>query len=205
MNADYILDELKILFPNAKCELIHETPFQLLVAVVLSAQTTDAAVNKITPQLFSLYGDPYKMPNASVEYIETQIKTIGLYRNKAKSLVSLSKDIVNRFDGIVPESMKDLTSLAGVGRKSANVVRGVCFNIPSMPVDTHVNRISKRLGFAKKDDSIEKVEMKLKRKIKRDRWNEAHHLMIFFGRYHCFARNPLCENCPFQSICKKDK
>ncbi len=205
MDSDRILNQLQQMFPNARCELNHESPFQLLVAVVLSAQTTDAAVNKITPALFESYPDAYTMSQASIEEIESKIKSIGLYHNKAKSLIALSKELVASYDGVVPSSMKQLTKLAGVGRKSANVVRGVCFDIPSMPVDTHVNRISKRLGFAKKNDTVEQVETKLKRKIKRERWNQAHHLMIFFGRYHCLARNPLCDKCPFIEICRKDK
>ena len=205
MDANYILDTLEKMFPNVKCELNHSSPFQLLVAVVLSAQTTDAAVNKVTPALFDLYPDAYSMSNASIEDIEAKIKTIGLYHNKAKSLKILSKQLIEMYDGEVPKSMKQLTKLAGVGRKSANVVLGVCYDVPSMPVDTHVNRIAKRLGFAKKDDTLIQVETKLKRKIDRSRWNHAHHLLIFFGRYHCFARNPKCDSCPFIDICKKEK
>ena len=145
------------------------------------------------------------MANADIKDIEDKIKRIGLYRNKARSIQNLSKSLLTSFDGNVPQSMKDLTSLAGVGRKTANVVRSVCFDIPSIAVDTHVERISKRLGLAKVYDSVEVVEQKLKRKIKRERWNKAHHLFIFFGRYFCTARNPQCNNCPFQNICKKEK
>lgn len=205
MTTDEILDILEIMFPDAHCELIHETPFQLLVAVVLSAQTTDAAVNKITPALFEAFPTPQAMADADIKEIENKIRRIGLYRNKARSVQNLSKSLVESFDGVVPETMKQLTSLAGVGRKTANVVRSVCFDIPSIAVDTHVERISKRLGLAKVQDSVEVVEQKLKRKLRRERWNRAHHLFIFFGRYHCTARNPKCEGCPFQSFCKKDK
>ena len=193
------------MFPDAHCELIHKNPFELLVAVVLSAQTTDNAVNKVTPALFESFPDPKTMANADIKDIEDKIKRIGLYRNKARSIQNLSKSLLTSFDGNVPQSMKDLTSLAGVGRKTANVVRSVCFDIPSIAVDTHVERISKRLGLAKVYDSVEVVEQKLKRKIKRERWNKAHHLFIFFGRYFCTARNPQCNNCPFQNICKKEK
>lgn len=205
MTTDEILDILETMFPDAHCELIHETPFQLLVAVVLSAQTTDAAVNKITPALFEAFPTPQAMADADIKEIENKIRRIGLYRNKARSVQNLSKSLVESFDGVVPETMKQLTSLAGVGRKTANVVRSVCFDIPSIAVDTHVERISKRLGLAKVQDSVEVVEQKLKRKLRRERWNRAHHLFIFFGRYHCTARNPKCEGCPFQSFCKKDK
>lgn len=205
ITTDEILDQLEIMFPDAHCELIHKNPFELLVAVVLSAQTTDNAVNKVTPALFESFPDPKTMANADIKDIEDKIKRIGLYRNKARSIQNLSKSLLTSFDGNVPQSMKDLTSLAGVGRKTANVVRSVCFDIPSIAVDTHVERISKRLGLAKVYDSVEVVEQKLKRKIKRVRWNKAHHLFIFFGRYFCTARNPQCNNCPFQNICKKEK
>ena len=205
MTTDEILDILEEMFPNAECELIHKNAFELLIAVVLSAQTTDASVNKITPGLFEAFPTPQALADADIKDVENKIRRIGLYRNKAHSIKELSRALVENFDGVVPETMKELKSLAGVGRKTANVVRSVCFDIPSIAVDTHVERISKRLGLAKPQDSVEKVEEKLKRKIKRERWNRAHHLFIFFGRYHCTARNPKCESCPFQSFCKKDK
>lgn len=205
MNTDWILDEMEKLFPNAHCELNHQTPFQLLVAVVLSAQTTDEAVNKVTPALFAQYPTSQDMAQAEIKDIEKYIKRIGLYRNKARSVSNLSKDLEEKFNGEVPSSYKELMSLAGVGRKTANVVRSVAFDIPSFAVDTHVDRISKRLGLAKPYDSVEKVEEKLKRKIRRERWNQGHHDFIFFGRYLCHSRNPECERCPFQNICKKDK
>lgn len=205
MTTDEILDILETMFPNAHCELEHKNPFELLVAVVLSAQTTDAAVNKVTPALFEAFPTPQAMAEADIKDIEDKIRRIGLYRNKARSIKNLSQSLLDTFDGVVPEDMKKLTSLAGVGRKTANVVRSVCFDIPSIAVDTHVERISKRLGLAKVSDSVEVVEQKLKRKLRRERWNRAHHLFIFFGRYFCTARNPKCEDCPFQSFCKKDK
>lgn len=205
MTTDEILDILADMFPDAHCELTHRNPFELLVAVVLSAQTTDVAVNKITPALFEAFPTPQAMVDADLKDIETKIKKIGLYRTKARSVQALSQSLLDNFDGIVPSSMRDLTTLAGVGRKTANVVRSVCFDIPSIAVDTHVDRISKRLGLAKVQDSVEAVEIKLKRKLKRERWNHAHHLFIFFGRYHCMSRNPQCDGCPFLSFCKKDK
>lgn len=205
MNVDEILDIMKAYYPNAKCELVHRNAYELLVAVVLSAQTTDASVNKVTPALFKTYPDAFALAQGEISDIEDKIHHIGLYRNKAKSLSLLAKDLVKRFNGEVPMSMKDLTSLAGVGRKTANVVRAVWFDIPSMPVDTHVNRIAKRLGLAKVNDDLEAVERKLKRKIRRERWNEAHHLFIFFGRYHCMARNPKCDQCLLKDKCKIEK
>lgn len=205
IDSNWILDTLEDMFPDAHCELIHRNGFELLCAVVLSAQTTDAAVNKITPALFARFPDAKTMAEAPLSEIESSIRTIGLYRNKARSLKQLSQSLLDCFDGEIPMSMKDLTSLAGVGRKTANVIRSVWFDIPAIAVDTHVERISKRLGLAKPLDSVEDVERKLKRKIKRERWNRAHHLFIFFGRYHCYARSPKCENCPFQEICRKTK
>lgn len=205
MNTNEILDVMKEYFPNAKCELIHHNAFELLVAVVLSAQTTDASVNKVTPALFAAYPDAFALAKGDIKDIEAKLRHLGLYRNKAKSLSSLGKDLVERFNGEVPSSMKELTSLAGVGRKTANVVRAVWFNIPSMPVDTHVNRIAKRLGLAKVNDDLMTVERKLKRKINRERWNEAHHLFIFFGRYHCMAKNPKCNDCLLKDKCKIEK
>jgi endonuclease-3 len=204
MNGNEIIDEIEQIFPNAQCELNHESTFQLLVAVVLSAQTTDVSVNKVTPALFAVYPDAASMAQANVEDVESYIRSIGLYHSKAKNLVALSQDLMERFDGIVPSSHAELESLAGVGRKTANVVRSVAFEIPSFAVDTHVERVSKRLGLAKPQDSVRQVEEKLKRKIDRSRWNQAHHDLIFFGRYFCTAKKPRCTECPFASACKKE-
>jgi endonuclease-3 len=204
MNGNEIIDEIERIFPEAKCELNHESTFQLLVAVVLSAQTTDVSVNKVTPALFAAYPDAASMAAAQIEDVESYIRSIGLYHSKAKNLVALSQDLMERFNGIVPSSHNELESLAGVGRKTANVVRSVAFDIPSFAVDTHVERVSKRLGLAKPQDSVRKVEEKLKRKIDRSRWNQAHHDLIFFGRYFCTAKKPNCTECPFASACKKE-
>ena len=204
-NSDEILNILEIMFPNAECELNHESTFQLLIAVILSAQTTDISVNKVTPKLFSLYPDAFSLASADLNDVENCIRNLGLYRNKAKNIIECAKQLVKDYDGVVPSTMKQLTSLAGVGRKTANVVLSVAFNIPAIAVDTHVDRISKRLGLSKSQDNVLEVETKLKRKIKRDRWNRAHHLFIFFGRYFCTAKNPKCKECPFIDICKEKK
>ena len=204
MTTDEILNELERRFPNAHCELLHRNVFELIVAVVLSAQTTDEAVNKITPALFEAFPTPQALANADIKEIEQKIRRIGLYRNKARSIQALAKAIAEK-NGEVPSAMNELTALAGVGRKTANVVRSVWFDIPSFAVDTYVERIAKSLGLAKVYDNVETVEEKLKRKIKRERWNRAHHLFIFFGRYSCTARIPQCEGCAFASFCKKDK
>jgi endonuclease-3 len=205
MTADEMIDIIEERFPDAKCELEHETPFQLLIAVVLSAQTTDASVNKVTPALFAAYPDAKTLSEAPLADVEQKLRTIGLFRSKAKNIVELSRILVLEYDGQVPESMKELTGLPGVGRKTANVVRSVAFDIPSIAVDTHVERISKRLGLAKPADDVLAVEKKLKRKISRHRWNQAHHDLIFFGRYLCTAKKPQCDTCPLQSECKKER
>ncbi|WP_304963896.1 endonuclease III [uncultured Dubosiella sp.] len=204
MTGNEIVEKIETIFPDAQCELFHDSTFQLVVAVILSAQTTDASVNKVTPKLFEAYPDAQSLAKAEAADVEPYIRSIGLYRSKAKNIVSMARDLMARFDGVVPSTYKELQSLAGVGRKTANVVRSVAFDIPSFAVDTHVDRVSKRLGLAKFGDSVEKVEEKLKRKIDRDRWNQAHHDFIFFGRYFCTARHPKCEECPFQSFCKKE-
>jgi len=203
MNTDMILDQMEEMFPNAHCELHHSNVLELIIAVVLSAQTTDEAVNKVTPALFAACPTLDDYIATDLETIENYIKRIGLYRNKAKHIKKLAEQLKYEFHGEVPSGMKELTSLAGVGRKTANVVRSVWFDIPGFAVDTHVERISKRLGLAKWEDNVLAVERKLKRKIKRERWNHGHHLFIFFGRYFCTARNPQCEKCPFLLSCKK--
>lgn len=205
MKANEILDELDKMFPNAHCELNYQTPFQLAVAVVLSAQTTDAAVNRVTPVLFEKYPDAYAMASAEIPDLEQCIRTIGLYRNKAKNIQGLAKGIVEIYGGVMPRTMDELIVLPGVGRKSANVIMSECFQVPAIAVDTHVERVSKRLGLAKKEDSVLKVEEKLMKKIKKDRWSHAHHLLIFFGRYCCKAKNPMCGECPFHESCKEKK
>lgn len=203
ISSDEILDQLEIMFPEAHCELIHESTFQLLIAVILSAQTTDASVNKVTPALFEKYPTANELARANLKDVENIIRNIGLYRNKAKNIIACAKELVENYDGEVPSNMKQLTSLSGVGRKTANVVMSVAFDIPAIAVDTHVERISKRLGFAKQQDSVLQVEVKLKRKLNRQRWNRAHHLFIFFGRYFCTAKNPKCSECPFIENCRE--
>ena len=201
-HVDLIIQTLNDMFPDAKAELTHHNSFELLVAVVLSAQTTDKAVNKVTGALFSDFPTPYLLMNAPVELISEYIKTIGLYKNKAKFIVRLSKELVEKHDGIVPNDRKSLESLPGVGRKTANVVLSNIFGVPAIAVDTHVARISVRLGLAKKTDSVLEIEKKLMRKLPREKWMKMHHQMIFFGRYHCLAKSPKCGSCPLFDVCK---
>ena len=199
--SDEILDRLEILFPNAGCELQFRNEFELLCAVILSAQTTDVSVNKVTPALFERYPDAASMALADPKELEPYIRSIGLYRNKAQSLFGMAKSLVKNHGGSVPSSFEKLTALPGVGRKTANVVSAEGFGIPALAVDTHVERVSKRLGLVEPDASTEATETVLKHKIKKDRWIKAHHLLIFFGRYLCKARNPLCDECPFRERC----
>lgn len=203
--ANEIFDILEKTFPEARCELSYHNEFELLCAVMLSAQTTDARVNSVTPQLFEKYPNAKALMRADVDDIEEIIKPVGLYHNKAKSLIALAKDINDLYDGIVPEDKAKLMKLNGVGNKTANVVMAEAFGEPHFAVDTHVQRTAKRLGFAKKEDDITSVEKKLMRAFEKDKWIKAHHLFIFFGRYMCKARSPRCEICPLISYCQLKK
>lgn len=202
-NIERILSTLNQMFPDAHCELEHRNPFELAVAVVLSAQATDASVNKVTPLLFEKYPTCYKMAEAQIEDIERCIRSIGLYRNKAKNIHAMAVKLKEDFNGEMPRTMEELVTLPGVGRKSANVILSVCFGVPAIAVDTHVERISKRLGLAFKKDDVLTVEKKLMKKIPKDQWSHTHHLMIFFGRYFCKAKNPQCKDCRLVDICKE--
>ena len=192
---------LEELFPDAKAELDFENNFELIVAVVLSAQTTDIAVNKVTKDLFKYYPTPQKLMDADIDHVMAILKSIGLYRTKAKNIIALSKILVESYDGEVPSDRKALESLSGVGRKTANVVLSNAFGIPALAVDTHILRISKRLGLADENDDALAVEKKLNQKFPKELWHKLHHQLIFFGRYHCTARKPNCDTCKMQTIC----
>lgn len=189
MDIQEILSILRKEFPNPVSDLDYTNVFELLIAVTLSAQTTDAMVNTVTPELFSRYPDAQTLALADPKDIEPIINKIGLYRNKSKFIVDAAKDLVAHFDGEVPKTRKQLMTLSGVGRKTANVVLALGYDIPAIAVDTHVNRVAKGLKLAKADDSILKVEEKLMRKIPREDWAEAHHLLLLFGRYVATASN----------------
>ncbi|MDP3306347.1 MAG: endonuclease III [Erysipelotrichaceae bacterium] len=197
-----ILDILEEMFPDAQCELVHRNVYELIVSVILSAQATDVSVNKVTPALFKRYPDVTSLAKGDIREIENCIKNIGLYHNKARMIKEMAQICVARFQGEIPSKRKDLQLLPGVGRKTANVVLSVWYEVPAIAVDTHVERISKRFYLAKPEDSVIKVEEKLRRKIERTRWNRAHHLFIFFGRYFCKAKNPQCDMCPFKEQCR---
>lgn len=196
-----ILDILKEDYPDAKCELNHESPFQLLVATILSAQTTDKKVNEVTETLFRDYPDLDAFLTLSVEELEERIKQIGLYRSKAKNLIMMCNQLKEKFNGEVPRTMEEITSLAGVGRKTANVVLSNAFGVPSIAVDTHVFRVSNRLGMADSDNVLE-VEKQLQKELPKREWSLTHHLLIFHGRRCCIARNPKCEICNLTNYCK---
>ena len=189
------------LFPNAHCELIHRNAFELLIATILSAQATDVGVNKVTPKLFERFPTPAHLAAANEESVIECIQSLGLYRSKAKNIRLCAQQLMERFDGEVPQTREELVSLAGVGRKTANVVMSVAFNIPAFAVDTHVERISKRLQICRQKDTVLEVEETLCRKIPKELWSRAHHWMIFFGRYHCVARKPKCHECPLLEMC----
>lgn len=193
------------MFPEAHCELNHSNPFELVIAVALSAQCTDALVNKVTRNLFQKYKTPEDYLQVSIEELQEDIRSIGLYRNKAKNIQKLCRLLLAEYGGVVPRDRDELTKLPGVGRKTANVVVSVAFGVPAIAVDTHVERVSKRLGFCRWKDSVLEVEKALMKKVPLDEWSITHHRMIFFGRYHCKAQNPQCEICPLLDLCREGK
>lgn len=190
------------MYPDAHCELDYQTPFQLLVAVILSAQTTDKSVNKVTPQLWQHYPTIADLAAANVVVVENDLRTIGLYKNKARNIVKTARAVLQDFDGVVPKTHKELESLPGVGRKTANVVLAEIYKVPSIAVDTHVSRVAKRLNISAQDASVTEIEHDLMKKIPKRDWIVTHHRLIFFGRYFCLAKNPKCAICPVQSYCK---
>jgi endonuclease-3 len=195
------LDRLHAIHPDAHCELDHASPFQLIVATVLSAQTTDVNVNKATPALFQKYKDAKALANADPAEVEKMISTLGFFRMKTKSIIGLAKKLVEDHGGEVPRTLDELVELPGVGRKTANVVLGVAFNSPEgVVVDTHVQRLSQRLGWTKHTGPIE-IEQDLMKAMPKDRWDMTSHILIFHGRRICFAKKPNCEGCGVNDVC----
>ena len=187
------VERMEKLFPNAHCELNHETPFQLLIATILSAQATDKGVNKVTPKLFAIYPTAHALANSEEEVVIECIQSLGLYRNKAKNIRLCAQQLVEKYNGEVPRTREELVSLAGVV--------SVAFGLPAFAVDTHVERVSKRLQICKQSASVLEVEETLCKKLPKNKWGKAHHWMIFFGRYHCTARSPKCQGCPLLDLC----
>lgn len=197
-----ILDSLRKEYPDAECALTHRNTYELLISVVLSAQTTDKSVNKVSGKLFERYPSPEALAEAEQTDVIEIIRTIGMYKTKSGNIITLAQQLVERFGGQVPEDYDDLISLPGVGRKTANVVLSVGFGHQRIAVDTHVFRVSNRIGFVAEKDVL-KTELALMEALPEDRWTEAHHSLIFHGRNCCSARNPKCDECVIAELCKK--
>lgn len=191
------------MFPEAHCELVHKNPFELLIATLLSAQCTDILVNRVTADLFQKYKSPQDYLAVPVEELQQDIRSIGLFRNKSKNIQALSLQLLEEFGGEVPPSRDTMMTLPGVGRKTANVVASNAFGVPALAVDTHVERVAKRLGMNRWKDRPIDVEEKIMRWTPMDKWTQTHHQVIFFGRYHCTAKKPNCPECPLLHLCRE--
>ena len=202
--AIQIIEKLKNYYPDATCSLDFETPFQILVAVVLSAQCTDERVNKTTPYIFSKYPTVYDFNNMDLSTLEDLIHPCGFYKNKAKNLKAAAKTIIEKYNGNVPDNMDKLITIPGVGRKSANVIMLEAFHNPQgIAVDTHAKRISNRIGFSKESDPL-KIEQDLLKVIPKEYYYDVNHLLVWHGRKICSARNPKCDSCPINNLCQKN-
>lgn len=197
-----ILNYIYSLYPNAHCELEYTKDYELLIAIVLSAQTTDKSVNKVTKVLFNKYKTIEELSNAPLEDIENIIRSIGTFKKKSIYIKNIASSLIKDYNGTVPNDRKYLESLSGVGRKTVNVFLSEFYKVPSIAVDTHVERVSKRLKLAKTATTVKEVEQSLMKKIPKDLWIKTHHSLIFFGRYHCKAISPNCKNCKLTNICK---
>ena len=197
-----ITNYLDSIIPNPKCELNYNKDYELLIAVMLSAQTTDKRVNMVNKVLFKKYQSVKELSEASLEDIEKIIKPIGTYKKKAVFIKEIATKLINDNIKVIPNDREYLSSFPGVGRKTINVFLSVIYNEPLVAVDTHVNRVSKRLKLAKDGDDVLEVEKKLMKKIPKDKWNKVHHQLVFFGRYKCKSISPLCTDCKLKDICK---
>lgn len=202
-NIEVILKELERLFPNPVIELNYTKDYELLIAVMLSSQTTDKRVNLVTNKLFSKYLDLNSLKDADVNDLMDIIKPIGTYRKKSLFIKSIANELYYKYNSLVPNNRIQLESLDGVGRKTANVVLSVLYNEPCIAVDTHVKRVSKRLGLALKDDNVKVIEQRLEKLIAKDKRSKVHHQLVLFGRYYCKALKPKCKNCELINICKE--
>jgi len=198
--AKVVAERLAVEFPEARCELDHRNAFELLAATILSAQYTDARVNMVTPALFAEFPTPDDLANADVSRVEQLVKSTGFYASKAKNLIGMARALVERFDGEVPRDLDDLVTLPGVGRKTGNVVRSVAFDLPGLPVDTHVGRLSRRLGLTTQEDPV-KVELELNKFLPPEEWGRFSLRLILHGRRTCDARKPKCRDCVLVDIC----
>ena len=195
-----VLRRLKVEYPQAICELTHESAFQLLAATILSAQCTDVRVNMVTPALFKSYPTAEKLSVADVHHVEQLVRSTGFYQTKAKNLVGMASQVMSRYGGEVPREIEDLVTLPGVGRKTDNVLRSVVFDLPGLPVDTHVGRLSRRLGLTKQEDPV-KVERELNAMLPPPEWGQFSLRLILHGRRVCDARKPKCEVCLLENLC----
>lgn len=200
-----ILSILRTIIPHPKCELNYTNLFELVCAVMISSQTTDKRVNQVTPKLFQAYPTPKALAEAKFEDVFAIIQSLGFAKNKAKNLISMATLLHEQYHDIVPQDLEELQKLPGVGRKTASVVLAEGYHIPAMPVDTHLQRLAKRLGYVKQKDDVATCEKAYRKYIPRDEWIEAHHLILLFGRYHCKAQNPNCVECKLTSYCQKNK
>ncbi|MBR0439615.1 MAG: endonuclease III [Bacilli bacterium] len=198
-----IISYMDTLYPNVGCELNYHKDYELVIAVMLSAQTKDSAVNAVTAVLFNKYPTLEQLADTDIKDIEEILRSIGLYKNKAKNLKAICHTLLRDYDGKVPEEKNVLQTLPGVGNKTAGVIRAEIFHIPELPVDTHILRISKRLKLTDQNADATETEQKLKRLFPKDRWIKTHHQLIHFGRYTCTAKNPQCENCKLSRFCTK--
>ena len=203
MNKDIleIIDDVNQLYENPKCELMFSSNYELLVAVILSAQCTDKRVNQVTRELFKEYNTPEKMITLSQDELENKIRSCGFFHNKAKHVLDASKDLIDRFEGKIPSNKDDLKSLAGVGEKTANVVLATAFGVPAIAVDTHVFRVSNRLGLANSKD-VFKTQKQLEKNLPKDMWIKFHYALVLHGRYVCKSQNPNCKECKLNKNCK---
>ena len=200
--ASLVNEKLDIMYLDAKCGLDYRNIFELIVAVSLSAQTTDVSVNKVTPILFNKYKDAYSLANADIKDVEDIIRSIGLYKNKAKNIINLSKELISKFNGEVPNTLDELMSLSGVGYKTASVVLVEGFKIPTFPVDTHISRISKRVGLVKESLDPTEISYSLMKLYDKSLYHKLHHQMIYLGRYTCKSQKPNCDECLMKEFCK---
>ena len=200
-----IIEYLDYLFPNPKCELNYNKDYELLIAVMLSAQTTDKRVNMVTDILFNKYDTIYKLKDADINDIINIIRPIGTFNKKADNIIKICERLINDTNGVVINDRSYLESLPGVGRKTTNVVLSTLFNEPVIAVDTHVARVSKRLNIAKEKDDVYVIEKKLNKFFSKDKLHRLHHQLVLFGRYYCKAKNPSCSNCKLKDMCKKNK
>lgn len=200
-----LIDALDEQFPDAYCELEYSKDYELAIAVMLSAQTTDVKVNSVTRILFKKYPNLLAFSEANFLNIEEIIRPLGLSKAKAKNIIGIATKLINDYDGKLPSDKEELQKLPGIGNKSAGVIRAEVFKIPDLPVDTHILRIAKRLNLANENDTPLEVENKLKKLIPEDRWIKSHHQIIHFGRYFCTAKKPNCENCKIRTFCRESR